>query len=265
MVMPVHVRPSLREAPLRVNGRQPIFYVANRAHHADVGGAQAGSMGLAREIFQEGLRIPPVLLQRAGERLPADVRDELVSDIRAHLEEVRANAEGRVEVRDALDRLGAPEEVVRAAAAEVGDRQAVGQPQARSSAGLREIVTVLLLVFGVVVTFPILGPFSIVVWLVAVALLWSAPAWTPRLKTLGTLVWPGGIALPLATGLVTGQTCMTVEESNASGVVTAVDTVCSGYALPVWIGLPLFIVLLAAPVVVGVVLLRRAHRQPVTG
>src|SRR5579884_1689155 len=44
----------------------PDFYVASRAHHADVGGAAAGSMGLSRDIYQEGLRIPPVLLVRAG-------------------------------------------------------------------------------------------------------------------------------------------------------------------------------------------------------
>src|SRR3984893_7918709 len=43
------------------------FYVANRAHHADIGGALAGSMGPAREILQEGLRIPPVHLFRRGE------------------------------------------------------------------------------------------------------------------------------------------------------------------------------------------------------
>ena len=45
---------------------QPDFYVASRAHHADIGGAAAGSMGLSRDIYQEGLRIPPVLLVRAG-------------------------------------------------------------------------------------------------------------------------------------------------------------------------------------------------------
>ena len=47
----------------------PIFYVANRAHHADVGGATRGSMGLFTEIYQEGLRIPPVLLTRGGEEV----------------------------------------------------------------------------------------------------------------------------------------------------------------------------------------------------
>ena len=36
----------------------PEFYVAARAHHSDVGGMFAGSMGPCREIYQEGLRIP---------------------------------------------------------------------------------------------------------------------------------------------------------------------------------------------------------------
>ena len=34
---------------------RPAFYVANRAHHADVGGTFPGSMGPASEIFQEGI------------------------------------------------------------------------------------------------------------------------------------------------------------------------------------------------------------------
>jgi N-methylhydantoinase B/oxoprolinase/acetone carboxylase alpha subunit len=46
--------------------RTPRFYVANRAHHADVGGMSPGSMPLAREIYQEGIRIPPVLLVKGG-------------------------------------------------------------------------------------------------------------------------------------------------------------------------------------------------------
>ncbi|HUS04961.1 MAG TPA: hydantoinase B/oxoprolinase family protein [Bryobacteraceae bacterium] len=46
---------------------RPTFYVANRAHHSDVGGMSSGSMPLAKEIYQEGLRIPPILLVRGGE------------------------------------------------------------------------------------------------------------------------------------------------------------------------------------------------------
>ena len=45
---------------------RPLYYVANRAHHADIGGATPGSMGRADEIYQEGLRIPPVRLMVGG-------------------------------------------------------------------------------------------------------------------------------------------------------------------------------------------------------
>jgi len=51
----------------RRHGMEPDFYVASRAHHADVGGTFPGSMGLCNEIYQEGLRIPPVKLIRNGE------------------------------------------------------------------------------------------------------------------------------------------------------------------------------------------------------
>jgi N-methylhydantoinase B len=46
----------------------PIAHLATRAHHADVGGMAPGSMPLAREIYQEGLRLPPVHLFTAGRR-----------------------------------------------------------------------------------------------------------------------------------------------------------------------------------------------------
>jgi N-methylhydantoinase B len=45
---------------------KPSFYVANRAHHADIGGTFPGSMGLCREIWQEGIRIPPLKLVSGG-------------------------------------------------------------------------------------------------------------------------------------------------------------------------------------------------------
>ena len=48
-------------------GRKPLAYLASRAHHADVGGASPGSLPLARELVQEGLRIPPMLLRRRNE------------------------------------------------------------------------------------------------------------------------------------------------------------------------------------------------------
>jgi N-methylhydantoinase B len=60
---------------------KPDFYVASRAHHADVGGTYPGSMGLCREIYQEGLRIPPVTLIRGGE-MNRDVMALVLNNVR---------------------------------------------------------------------------------------------------------------------------------------------------------------------------------------
>jgi len=46
--------------------RRPSFFVASRAHHADVGGAAPGSLPIAHEVYEEGVRIPPVFVRRAG-------------------------------------------------------------------------------------------------------------------------------------------------------------------------------------------------------
>src|SRR6201997_1210305 len=59
----------------------PDFYVASRAHHADVGGTYPGSMGLCREIYQEGFRIPPVKIMRGGEMV-RDVLELLLTNVR---------------------------------------------------------------------------------------------------------------------------------------------------------------------------------------
>ena len=75
-------------------GSAPAFYVSNRAHHADVGGRFPGSMGPAEEIFQEGIRIPPVRIVRGGKVGPRDAR--LDSAQRAHA----ARARGRSRCAD---------------------------------------------------------------------------------------------------------------------------------------------------------------------
>jgi N-methylhydantoinase B len=59
----------------------PAFYVAARAHHADVGGMFAGSMGPATEIYQEGIRIPPVRIVRGGE-IQREVLDLILNNVR---------------------------------------------------------------------------------------------------------------------------------------------------------------------------------------
>src|SRR5271157_4836333 len=78
LVAPVYVNPRGRVARASTT---PDFYVASRAHHADVGGAYAGSMGPCREIYQEGFRIPPVKIMRSG-AIQADVLALLLNNVR---------------------------------------------------------------------------------------------------------------------------------------------------------------------------------------
>ncbi len=66
-------------------GKRPSFYVANRGHHADVGGMSPGSMPLATEIYQEGIRIPPILLIRRGE-LDRPLIDLILANVRTPVE-----------------------------------------------------------------------------------------------------------------------------------------------------------------------------------
>lgn len=63
----------------------PVGFVANRAHHADVGGMQPGSMPVASEIFQEGLIIPPIKLISRGQINPA-VLELILANVRTPME-----------------------------------------------------------------------------------------------------------------------------------------------------------------------------------
>jgi N-methylhydantoinase B len=59
----------------------PIAYAASRAHHADVGGITPGSMPIAREIYQEGLIIPPIKLMRDGKYVQ-DIVNLILANVR---------------------------------------------------------------------------------------------------------------------------------------------------------------------------------------
>ncbi|QKT02818.1 hydantoinase B/oxoprolinase family protein [Ectothiorhodospiraceae bacterium 2226] len=52
-------------APL-FEGGACVAFVANRAHHADIGASTPGSMPLSTSLEEEGLVIPPTFIQRAG-------------------------------------------------------------------------------------------------------------------------------------------------------------------------------------------------------
>jgi N-methylhydantoinase B len=66
-----------------VRGPLTLFYVANRAHHADIGGATPGSMGMSTDVYGEGIRIPPVRLVRNGE-VDSDLMHLILTNVRGH-------------------------------------------------------------------------------------------------------------------------------------------------------------------------------------
>ena len=91
------------------------FYVANRAHHADVGGMSSGSMPLSSSIFQEGIIIPPVKLIERG-TMNQSLIDLLRSNVRTPVEregdfsaQIMANKTGIGRILELLQKHGMEE------------------------------------------------------------------------------------------------------------------------------------------------------------
>jgi len=105
--------------------RELLGYVANLAHHVDVGGGAPASIGAFREVFQEGVIIPPVKLVEGG-RVVDDVFRLVLAQIRSTYEtagdfraQIAANATGVRRVQALVDRHGL--DPVRATMAELLD------------------------------------------------------------------------------------------------------------------------------------------------
>jgi uncharacterized membrane protein len=134
-------------------------------------------------------------LAEAAAALPPESREDLLDEIRTHIAEARAAGQVHDEasLRQLLDRLGEPEEIVAAASAD--ETQPVAAPAAfapqppmsyrQPGIGL-EITAFILITVGSIV--PIIG------WLVGVILLWPSRRLTASEKLLATLVVPGGAA-----------------------------------------------------------------------
>jgi len=91
-------------APLFLDGRL-IAFVANRAHHADIGAASPGSMPVSRRLEDEGLILPPTRLVQAG-AIDADVLDRILGATR-NPEDARGDFLAQLSAnRVGLSRLG---------------------------------------------------------------------------------------------------------------------------------------------------------------
>jgi N-methylhydantoinase B len=99
-------------APVFSGDAKPAYYVANRAHHADVGGMTSGSMPLATSIFQEGLIIPPLKIVEGG-TVDRKILDFLKTNVRTPGEregdfaaQIMADFTGIRRTRELLEKYG---------------------------------------------------------------------------------------------------------------------------------------------------------------
>jgi uncharacterized membrane protein len=183
--------------------------------------------------------------------LPRDRRREIVDEISGHIAEARSSfAESESDVRNVLEDLGDPAEI----AAEARERFGV-QPK---KSGFLEIAALVLLLAGGLLL-PVAG------WLIGVALLWASSVWNTRDKLIGTLVVPGGLALPLAlfflgSSLEPGRSCILDPETGREISCTGTSDATS---LTEVLGIVLFALLVLAPFVTTAYLARRMRSRAV--
>ena len=108
----------------------------------------------------------------AARDLPAEQVEELLTEIREHIDAALASS-GDIDA-------------TAAAGAAPGAPPAAVSPARGVGLGPQEIAAVLLLLVG--------GFIVGVGWIVGVVLLWTSDRWSTGVKLLGTLVWPFGIA-----------------------------------------------------------------------
>jgi hypothetical protein len=131
-------------------------------------------------------------LATEAEVLPAGRRDELLADMKAHIAEARAGgATSEDEIREVLQRLGRPSEIV--AAATDGLVQVEVPPRLRP----QDFVAVALVMFGPYLL-SLNTILALVAWGAGLGLLWTSNRWTTTWKLLGTLSWPIGYAVVIA-------------------------------------------------------------------
>ncbi|HEY8837163.1 MAG TPA: hydantoinase B/oxoprolinase family protein [Dehalococcoidia bacterium] len=94
-------------------GRRLAGFVASRAHHADIGGMAPGSMPVARELWQEGVIIPPLKLVEAG-RLNESLYSLILRNVRSPDQsrgdfdaQLAANRTGELRLLELIERYGA--------------------------------------------------------------------------------------------------------------------------------------------------------------
>jgi hypothetical protein len=235
-------------------------------------------------------------LETAGAILPPDRRAELIDEISTHIAEAMATQDGApTSAATVLDRLGSPDDIVRAAA-ELGGtgsgaydpgsaagggagygQAGPGQPGQGGWAGpppswqtpqgyspgssypVRQGLGALEVVAIVLLLFG--GFLAGIGWIVGAIMLWLSPRWRLSDKLLGTLVWPGGLVF---TAALLGAALVGAGGPSVVCSGTALNCPASAGSQPGWLATALaiavIVIAIALPILVTVRLVRQARR-----
>ena len=167
-------------------------------------------------------------LRTEAARLPRDQAEGLVADIDEHLEAALGEDPSEAEVRNALDRLGSPEELVAEAAGPAG---ATSGPRAKPFASPTGAVVCLVAAEVLCLLLPV----SVPLWIIGLVLMARATVWTEREKWLGFLGLGSGfpvVFVSLFLSVIAVRGCSQVYENGR-----LVSDTCSGVdwvAVVVW-------------------------------
>ena len=203
-------------------------------------------------------------LDVAARALPEAERRELRAEIEAHLRDALADDDGEAALKEALERLGDPTEIVAEQLRSAPAPAPALAPAPARRVGAQQWSAIVLLLAG--------GFLAGIGWIIGLVLLWSSRAWSVREKLIGTLLVPGGLATAFYIGLwAGGETCNSarafrVNGTTTSGIHVTASTLraverCTGATTVAdrVLALLLLVFLLVAPVVTAIFLAVRAR------
>ncbi len=120
-------------------------------------------------------------LARELDDAPREARQELLEDVRSHIEEAwAASGQTQADLQAILQRLGEP------AALAAEEREKLGLPAPARSPDLLAVAAII---------------FTVLFWPLGLLLAWLSARWRTRDKVIATLIPPLGLALVLSVGL----------------------------------------------------------------
>ncbi len=199
------------------------------------------------------------LQSEAAARLPADRAGELVADIRGHLRERITTDATESDVRNAVDRIGTPAELVDEA---VGSAPASARPPAPNPGNRRELTALAMLVLSVLIAIAV--PVAGLLLIAGLVLVFTSTRWRGSDKALASVVYTLlGMPAVVIVGLFAP---LTAKGGGCVGTITGAEApssaqVCTstGSGAPTWLLVLLAVAFLAVHTCTAMRLYRRAR------